>query len=67
MKQTEYDILLAGERRILDAIEQLETEYKFHLIAMKEELARVREALTKSSMSVVHVSDNVNGKLNSNK
>ncbi|QEM13170.1 MULTISPECIES: hypothetical protein [Mucilaginibacter] len=67
MKPTEYDILLAGERRILEAIQQLETEYNFHLDGMKAELERVREALTKCSMSVVHVSDNINGKLQSNK
>ncbi|WPU98896.1 hypothetical protein SNE26_23060 [Mucilaginibacter sp. cycad4] len=67
MKPTEYDILLAGERRIIEAIQQLETEYNSHLDAMKAELERVREALTKCSMSVVHVSDTIDGKPNSNK
>lgn len=67
MKPTEYYILLAGERRILEAIQQLETEYNFHLGAMKAELERVREALTKCGMSVVHVSDNIDGKFNSNR
>lgn len=66
MKPTEYDILLAGEQRIIEAIQQLEEEYNFHLDGMKAELERVREALTKCSMSIVHVSDSINGKLNSN-
>jgi hypothetical protein len=67
MKPTEYDILLAGEQRIIEAIQQLETEYHFHLNAMKAELGRVREALTKCNLSVVHVSDNIDGELKSNK
>lgn len=67
MKPTEYDILLAGEQRIVEAIQQLEAEYHFHLDAMRAELERVREALTKCSLSVVHVNDHINGKLNSNK
>ncbi|SEN24838.1 hypothetical protein SAMN05192574_102902 [Mucilaginibacter gossypiicola] len=66
MKPTEYDILLAGEQRILEAIQQLEAEYNFHLDGMKAELERVREALTKCSMSVVHVSDHIDGKFKPN-
>jgi hypothetical protein len=66
MKPTEYDILLAGEQRILEAIQQLEAEYHFHLGAMNAELERVREALTKCSLSVVHVNDNIDSKLTSN-
>jgi precorrin-3B methylase len=66
MKPTEYDILLAGEQRLLEAIQQLEEEYNFHLAAMNAELDRVREALTKCGMSVVHVSHNIDRKFNSN-
>lgn len=66
MKPTEYDILLAGEQRILEAIRQLELEYNFHLDAMTAELERIREALTKCSLTVVHVSDNIDGQLKSN-
>lgn len=67
MKPTEYDILLAGEQRILEAIKQLEAEYNFHLGAMKAELERVREARAKCSLYVVHVSNNTDGNYNSNK
>jgi len=47
MKPTEYDILLTGEQRIVEAIRQLEAEYHFHLDGMKAEFERVREAITK--------------------